>query len=65
MDLYFYEGPVTSFGVTINRFWRGRTVAASPAKAMSNLAFHYKMTHQLTRDYKIELPGKLTRGDEI
>jgi hypothetical protein len=66
-NLYFYEGPVTQFNKIINTSWSRYTKAVSPKKALSNLQYSYKITNNLTRDSKIELPGTLTliNGEDI
>lgn len=63
MELYFYNGPVTSFGRIINSKWSGQTRAPSSKKAAQNLMYQYKMQHKLQVTSKIELPGKILGGE--
>ena len=64
MDLYIYEGPVSSFGILISEKWYGATRAISEKKARSNLAYQYKKKHNYTADAKIELTGKIVKMSE-
>ena len=57
--LFFYNGPVKSFDVTVNDDWYGYTWAVSERKAKANLAHQYKREHGLSADAKITLPGEL------
>ena len=59
MSLYIYNGPVMHFGQCICDRYFGETVAASPAKAKSNLAFRFKKENGLVPSSKISLPGKI------
>lgn len=59
LNTYRYTGYVTSFGKIIDTIQNQYTKAVTEARAKANLAFTYKMTHSLTRNTKIELPGKL------
>lgn len=56
---YTYSGPVMQFGTCIDRNWKAATWADSEKKAMSNLSFRYKRDHNMARNTKIELTGKL------
>ena len=60
---YVYEGPVMAFGRCIDNCWRDETMAVSPSKARSNMAFHYKKQTGQTARTKIELPGKIVKED--
>ena len=59
MHLYSYEGPVLSFGKTIQGWWLAETKAVSPAKARSNLSYRFKKEHGFAKNAKIELIGYL------
>lgn len=59
-ERYYYNGPVKLFGQIINPNWSGQTYAVSESKAKSNLAYQYKISHNLIAGSKIELPGKIT-----
>lgn len=61
MNQYSYEGPVKEFDTTINPRWKATTYAPSEAKARSNLAYQYKMTHNKSASCKITLPGKIVK----
>lgn len=56
---YFYDGPVTSFGVCISPRWRGTTYAVSEKKARNNLSYQYKKYNNHVALSRIELPGKI------
>lgn len=59
MQQYRYDGPVMRFNDCIMQHWKATTVAASEAKAKSNLAYRYKKENGLMPNTKITLPGKL------
>lgn len=59
MPKYVYKGPVTTFGTCICDIWEGETVAPTPRKAKSNLAYRFKKEHNRTPNTKIELPGDI------
>lgn len=63
MEKYIYEGPVMSFNGNITNKWTGSTVAPSESKAKSNLIYQYKKAHGLLPSAKINLPGKLLKGE--
>ena len=64
MNLYLYEGPVTSFGEVVARKWRASTYAMSDRKAKSNLAYKYRKQRGLLATSKIELPGEIIMAKE-
>lgn len=57
---YTYDGPVMSFNFCVSQRWKASTYAVSKRKALSNLAYQYKVAHNLTPNTSIWLPGKLT-----
>lgn len=57
--LYAYSGSVVEFERVIETNWKGRTLAATPAKARSNLTYQYKMETGRLATSKIHLPDKL------
>lgn len=59
MQRYRYEGPVKEFDRIIASLWTGETMAVSPGKAKSNLAYQYKKQNNKLPRCKITLPGKL------
>lgn len=59
MSLYMYNGPVMYFDRCVCDRYFGETVAASPAKAKSNLAYRFKKENGLVPSSKISLPGKI------
>lgn len=62
MQEYKYSGPVMRFGNCVTPRWEATTVAATEAKAKSNLAYRFKMENGLTPNTKITLPGKLVQA---
>lgn len=64
MNLYLYEGPVTSFGKPVANRWRGSTYAMSDKKAKNNLAYQYKKQKHLSATSRVELPGEITMAKE-
>ena len=59
MQQYRYEGPVMRFASCLQCRWTATTVAATEAKAKSNLVYRYKKENGLLPNAKITLPGKL------
>ena len=59
MSRYIYNGPVLYFNQCICDRYFGETVAASPSKAKSNLAYRFKKENGLVPSSKISLPGKI------
>lgn len=59
MQKYIYEGPVMEFDVIAQSHWKGETMANSPGKARSNLAYQWKKTHGRVPTSKVTLPGKI------
>nr|DAU70739.1 MAG TPA: hypothetical protein [Caudoviricetes sp.] len=59
MQQYRYNGPVMCFDSCVRCRWTATTVAATEAKAKSNLAYRYKKENGLLPNAKITLPGKL------
>ena len=60
MRMYSYEGPVMEFDRCIANKWTGRTYAATEKKALSNLAYQFKVQYGRGPNSKITLPGKVT-----
>lgn len=56
---YAYDGPVMAFGKCIDSHWTGETMATSPRKARSNLAYQYKKQNKRIAGTKISLPGEI------
>lgn len=61
---YSYRGPVMNFDTCIERNWETETWAPSEKKALSNLAFRYKRDHNMAKNCKITLPGKIELKEE-
>ena len=59
MQEYKYCGPVMRFDDYIQYRWEATTLAATEAKARSNLIYRYKKENGFMSNYKITLPGKL------
>ena len=59
MKQYKYDGPVMRFDDCIQHRWTATTIAATEAKARSNLTYRYKKENSFTPNSKITLPGKL------
>lgn len=57
---YIYKGPVMLFDNCIEQSWTAETWAESEKKARNNLAYRYKMDHDLASRAKISLPGRLS-----
>ena len=57
---YKYTGPVTRFGTIISNEWNATTSAESEQKALSNLMYRFKATHNIEQWVKIEMPGIIT-----
>lgn len=62
MTHYIYDGPVKEFDRIINPNWHGETIAVSPEKAKSNLAYQYKKQHGKLPRTKIILTGEVKHG---
>lgn len=56
---YTYTGPVMVFGVLAQNNWHGETLASTPEKAKSNLAYQWKKANGRSATSKVELPGKV------
>lgn len=65
MKLYFYDGPVKSFGKIVSEKWHGETRAISESKARTNLEFQYKKYRGLVPKAKVEFPGKIIFIQEV
>lgn len=59
MNKYIYEGPVKVFDTCVTNNWRGETMAASEAKALSNLKYQYKKQTRRENGTKVDFPGKI------
>ena len=64
MNLYLYDGPVTSFGKPITKRWRGSTYATSDKKARSNLIYQYKKKNHLQAASRVEFPSAIVMAKE-
>lgn len=61
---YKYNGPVVAFGKVLTNNFKAETIAISPEKALSNLAFQFKQNNNLSRSARVNLLEKyLTVGD--
>lgn len=60
MKRYLYNGPVLEFDRIVANYWQGETVAATEARARTNLAHQFKMETGRVPRSKITLPGKIT-----
>ena len=58
-NLYGYSGPVMEFDRLIQERWVGQTVAPTPKKAKSNLAYQFKKSNNRLPGSKITLPGSV------
>lgn len=58
---YYYNGPVFRFGRDYIGDWKATTVAVSPAKALTNLCYRYKMEHNLMPNASLRLDPKYLR----
>lgn len=56
---FYYDGPVTKFGICITNRWKGTTFAMSAKKAKSNLIYQFKKQYGYTSNTKIDIPGKV------
>lgn len=63
MPKYKHEGPVMMFGVCVMNNWKGETIAASEAKAKSNLAYQFKKQNNRIAGSSITLPGEIKMVD--
>lgn len=52
---FVYEGPVWLFDTILDYNWIGETWAPTEAKALSNLSYQYKSSHNFVPGTKIEL----------
>jgi len=48
------------FNTIVQNNWYAETMAATPAKAKSNLMYRWKKENGKTAASKVELPGKIT-----
>lgn len=62
---YKYSGPVLAFDRLICDKWRGETVAETPEKAKSNLAYQFKKKNNLEKNARIYLPNNVEKGVAI
>lgn len=63
MDRYYYEGPVVRFDKCICNKYMAETVAKSPSKAKSNIAYRFKLENNMIPSTKIILPGKIFKEE--
>lgn len=59
MNRYAYQGPVMEFSRCVDDNWKAETMAASAAKAKSNLTYQWKKQNGRVPTCKITLPGKV------
>lgn len=59
MNRYSYDGPVMVFGDCVRNRWKSETMAVSPEKARSNLAYQYKKLTHRAPDSRVRLPGAI------
>lgn len=55
---YSYDGPVYHFGKIVCEHWKASTIAVSKEKALSNMAYRYKLANGLVSSAKINLDIK-------
>ena len=58
---YYYNGPVFRFGRSYIGDWKATTMAVSPAKALANLCYRYKVEHNLMPNSSLRLDPKYIR----
>lgn len=63
MRRYRYIGPVMEFGRCLQDRYEGETVAESPKKAKSNIAYNWKRMNNRVPGSRITLPGKILAMD--
>lgn len=63
MRRYRYIGPVMEFGRCLQDRYEGETVAESPKKAKSNIAYNWKRINNRVPGSRITLPGKILAMD--
>ena len=56
---YIYDGPVSRFGMIIDKRYLAITTAVSEKAARNNLCYRYKMSKGLKRNAMIFLPGEI------
>lgn len=61
---YMYDGPVMEFDRCLVKRWVAYTIAPTPGKAKSNLAYRYKKKHGKLPTAKIKLPGRIIVVDD-
>ena len=59
MNRYRYVGPGMEFDRCLQDKFVGETIAESPNKAKSNIAYNWKKRNNRVPGSKITLPGKL------
>ena len=57
--LYSFEGAVYMFERPYCSRWKGKTIAVSPEKARSNLAYQFRKAYGLNTQTPIDLIGPL------
>lgn len=58
---FYYAGPVFRFGRSYIGDWKATTVAVSPAKALANLCYRYKIEHNLMPNSSLRLDSRYLR----
>lgn len=61
--LFVYDGPVYLFDKCLISNWTAQTTATSKKKAISNLAYRYKIENNLIPASNIKLDGKYLKED--
>lgn len=65
MKRYSYNGPVLEFDRIVANQWQGETVAATEARARTNLTHQFKIETGRVPRSKITLPGKINvKGED-
>lgn len=65
MNRYSYSGPVMEFDTCVQQNWKTETMAVTPRKAKSNLAYRWKKENNRIPGAKISLPGKLKLMEDV
>lgn len=59
MNRYAYNGPVMEFSRCVQDHFKAETIAATPEKAKSNLAYQWKKKSNRVSGSRVSLPGTL------
>lgn len=63
MATYRYEGAVQVFEKLVDPYWKAETIAPTPQRARSNLAYRFKRENGLAATAKVTLVGKIQKID--